>query len=50
MVELTWAWLPHQPGSALGLWFYERVKRDPGQMRKTAVGALARKRLVALWK
>jgi len=50
MVELTWLWLQHQPHSALSLWFYERVKRDGGRMRKTAVVALARKLLVALWK
>jgi transposase len=50
MVELTWLWLQHQPHSTLSLWFYERVKRDGGRMRKTAVVALARKLLVALWK
>jgi len=50
MVELTWLWLQHQPGSALSLWFHERVKRDGGRMRKTTVVALARKLLVALWK
>jgi len=50
MVELAWLWLQNQPRSALSLWFHERVQRNGGQMRKTAVVALARKLLVALWK
>jgi transposase len=41
-IQMAWLWLRHQPHSALGLWFMQRVK-------KTIV-ALARKLLVALWK
>ncbi|MBR0800733.1 IS110 family transposase [Bradyrhizobium jicamae] len=50
MVQLSWLWLRHQPKSALTLWFEERVKRSGGRGRKSAIVALARKLLVALWK
>jgi transposase len=42
--------LRHQPGSALSVWFRERVARHGGRVRKTAIAALARKLLVAFWK
>jgi transposase len=48
MVQLAWLWLRHQPQSALARWFNERTKGGVG--RKTAIVALARKLLVALWK
>ena len=48
MVQLAWLWLRHQPQSALARWFNERTKGGGG--RKTAIVALARKLLVALWK
>ena len=50
MIQLAWLWLRHQPGSALALWFHDRVKRNGGRLRKTTIVALARKLLVALWK
>jgi len=50
MVQLSWFWLLHQPQSALAQWFQERVKLDGGRRRKTAIIALARKLLIALWK
>jgi transposase len=50
MVELAWLWLQNQPTSQLSRWFHERVQRLGGRMRKTAVVALARKLLVALWR
>src|SRR5215216_888284 len=50
MVQLAWLWLRNQPTSALSLWFRERVKRAGGRGKKTAIVALARKLLVALWK
>jgi transposase len=50
MIQLAWLWLRHQPTSALSRWFQERVKRDGGRAKKTAIVALARKLLVALWK
>lgn len=50
MIQLAWLWLRHQPGSALSVWFRERVARHGGRVRKTAITALARKLLVAFWK
>ena len=50
MVQLSWFWLLHQPASALTRWFHERVRLDGGRRRKTAIIALARKLLIALWK
>lgn len=49
MIQLAWLWLYHQPKSALTLWFHEQV-RHHRKGRKTAIVALARKLLVALWK
>jgi transposase len=50
MIQLAWLWLRHQPTSELSLWFRERVKHNGGRGKKTAIVALARKLLVALWK
>jgi len=50
LIQLAWLWLRHQPQSALGLWFKERVGRNGGRFKKTTIVALARKLLVALWK
>lgn len=50
LIQLTWPWLRHQPQSALTLWFKERVSSNGGRGKKTAIVALARKLLVALWK
>jgi transposase len=46
MIQLAWLWLRHQPQSALARWF----KTHSQLGRKTAIVALARKLLVALWK
>jgi transposase len=50
MIELAWMWLRHQPGSALSIWFNERVGDLKGRPRRIAIVALARKLLVALWR
>ena len=50
LIQLAWLWLRHQPESALALWFKERVNRNGGRLKKTAIVALARKLLVARWK
>ena len=50
MIQLAWLWLRHQPGSTLSIWFRERVQRNGGRGKKTAIVAMARKLLVALWK
>jgi transposase len=46
MIQLAWLWLRHQPQSALAIWF----KAHSQGRRKSAIVALARKLLVALWK
>jgi transposase len=50
LIQIAWLWLRHQPQSALAQWFEERVRRNGGRFKKTAIVALARKLLVALWK
>lgn len=50
MLQVAWLWLRHQPGSVLARWFEDRVERSGGRQRKTAIVALARKLLVALWR
>jgi transposase len=50
MVQLAWLWLRHQPTSALSLWFKGRLQPNGGRGKKTAIVALARKLLVALWR
>jgi transposase len=46
MIQLAWLWLRHQDQSALARWFKAHNHRG----RKSAIVALARKLLVALWK
>jgi transposase len=50
MVQLAWFWLRNQPGSALSLWYRERVGDGRGRIKRIAIVALARKLLVALWR
>jgi transposase len=50
MIQLSWLWLRNQPGSALSRWFADRVQSNGGRLKKTAIVALARKLLIALWK
>jgi hypothetical protein len=50
MIQVAWLWTRHRSGSALARWFKDRVQRNGGRMRKTAIVALARKLLVAFWK
>ena len=50
MIELAWTWLRYQPGSALSIWFRERVGNLKGRPRRIAIVAMARKLLVALWR
>ena len=50
MIELAWTWLRYQPGSALSVWFRERVGNLKGRPRRIAIVAMARKLLVALWR
>jgi len=51
MLEVAWLWTRHQPDSALTRWYFARLGDYPTKARKkTAIVALARKLLVALWK
>jgi transposase len=50
LIQLAWLWVRHQPGSALTLWFKDRVKQNDGRLKKQTIVALARKLLIALWK
>ncbi len=49
-IQLAWLWVRHQPKSALTQWFLARIQANAGRFKKTAIVALARKLLVALWK
>jgi transposase len=50
LIQMAWLWLHNQPDSALSQWFKARVDRDKGRRKTSAIVALARKLLVALWK
>jgi transposase len=50
MIELAWMWLQYQPGSALSVWFHNRVGKVKGRIRRIAIVAVARKLLIALWR
>lgn len=50
MIQLAWLWLRNQPGSVLSRWFVDRVQSNGGRLKKTAIVALARKLLIALWR
>lgn len=50
MIQLAWLWLRHQPETALTRCFQQRVSRSGGRAKKSAIVALARKLLIALWK
>lgn len=48
MIQLAWLWVRHQPD--LSRWFHQRVGDRCGKIRRTAIVAVARKLLVALWR
>jgi hypothetical protein len=50
MIQLSWLWLRHQPGSAFTVWFQARSAAAGGRNRRILIVALACKLLVALWK
>lgn len=49
LVEITWAWMRHQPASELALWYRERFAENGARSRKVGVVAMARKLAIALW-
>ena len=50
IVELAWLWLRWQPDSALSQWYQRRFGSRNKRVRKIGIVALARKRLIALWR
>jgi transposase len=50
IVELAWLWRRWQPGSALSQWYERRFGFGNKRSRKIGIVALARKRLIALWR
>lgn len=49
-IEIAWAWVRHQPDSALSRWYQERFGHGNSRMRRIGIVALARKLLIALWR
>jgi transposase len=49
-IEIAWAWVRHQPESALSLWYQKRFGHGNSRMRRIGIVALARKLLIALWR
>jgi transposase len=49
-VEVAWAWVRWQPGSALTRWYQARFGQSGGRLRRIGIVALARKLLIALWR
>lgn len=50
LVEITWAWMRHQPMSELTAWYRTRFAENGARGRKVGVVAMARKLAVALWR
>jgi transposase len=50
MVQLAWVWLQYQPESALSQWYQQRCGGSGKRLRRIGIVALARKRLIALWR
>jgi transposase len=50
MLQLAWRFLMFQKDSALARWYQARTADARGATRKTMIVALARKRLIALWR
>jgi transposase len=49
-VEIAWAWLRYQPGSALTRWYHERFGSGGAVTRRIGIVALARRVIIALWR
>jgi transposase len=50
MLEMAWLWLRYQPQSALSQWYRARTVGANGLGRRIAIGGLARRLLIALWR
>jgi transposase len=49
-VQVAWAWLRHQPDSALSRWYNSKYGGGSSSLRKTGIVALARRLLIELWR
>lgn len=49
-VQVAWAWLRHQPDSALSRWYNRKYGAGNSSLRKTGIVALARRLLIELWR
>jgi transposase len=49
-IEMAWGWLRFQPQSALTHWYQQRFGHGSSRLRRIGIVALARKRLMALWR
>lgn len=49
-VQVAWAWLRHQPDSALSRWYNSKYGSGSSSLRKTGIVALARRLLIELWR
>jgi transposase len=49
-VEIAWAWLRYQPGSALTHWYHQRFGGGGAVTRRIGIVALARRVIIALWR
>jgi transposase len=49
-VQMAWMWLRYQPQSDLAQWYYRRVGKLEGRVRRIMIIALARKLVIALWR
>ena len=50
LVEMAWAWLKYQPGSALAQWFARRTSGGNKRGRRIAIVAVARRLAIDLWR
>lgn len=49
-INSAWAWLRHQPRSALSQWYHAKFGHGSSRVRKIGIVALARKLLIAFWR
>jgi transposase len=49
-IEMAWGWRRFQPASALTQWYQQRFGHGRSRMRRIGIVALARQRLMALWR
>lgn len=49
-IQIAWCWVRWQPDSALTHWFEQRFARAGKRARRIGIVALARKRMIALWR